>query len=77
MCMVCIQWTKLVCIIVIVQYTFVLTCVLTYAIECIQIAYTCDEYVIVYGTCMYVCTYSCFVCVYNIVSCLECEVRLN
>ena len=70
MCMVCIQWTKLVYIIVIVQYTFVLTCVLTYAIECIQIAYTFDKYVIVYAARMYVCTHACFVCVYNIVSCV-------
>ena len=59
-------------IIVIVQYTFVLTCVLMYAIECIQIAYTCDECV-VYDACMYVCTYSCLVCVYNIVSCVVTE----
>ena len=43
---------------------FVLTCVLTYAIECIQIAYTFDEYSLYTPhVCTYVLMHALYVCI--------------
>ncbi len=53
------------CIIVIVQYTFVLTCVLTCAIECIQIAYVYVKSMSLYmaHVCTYVLIHALYMCI--------------